>query len=176
MKKAFLILVFVLSIVLPAKAQLYAGGGFAYYKNKVSYPDSEVKHFSISPEIGFRYHNLSAGLTFSYISKTYSNHSYSDLKQYIVEPYIRYDIITREKFGFFADAFYTYVNSTDIFGYITHEVGISPGVFYKLTDRFSTLFRFGIVGYSSNESNGFKGFGINLSMSTSRIGFYYSFW
>lgn len=182
MKKTFLLVAFSLMIILPAKAQLYAGGGFSYYKSKKDNTDIQVKHFDISPELGFRYQRFAFGLTFSYSSDKYSSY-YNDSNQYTFEPYFRFDLVSLERFGFFMDAFYSLTHHSEILAYdhgpiyFSHLVGLSPGVYYKLSDRLMALFRFGFAGYSSSyEANGFEDFGINLSMATSRIGFYYSFW
>ncbi len=183
-KWGVLLLFFVIGI-LPVKAQLYIGGGFNYYKTQESYPDRQIKHFSISPELGYRYHRLAAGLTISYVynkSQTYNSYSPTGFdnpqeeKSITVEPYIRFDLVAREDFGFFVDAFYSYTHYNN-HPTSTYLVGLSPGVYYKLTDRLLALFRFGLVGYSSSyQANDFEGFGASLSMNTSRIGFYYSFW
>lgn len=181
-KPAFLFL-FLIICIIPAKAQLYAGGGFGYYKTKENNTGNIIKHFDISPELGYRYQKFSAGLTFSYAFNYYISQSWSE-SQYTFEPYFRYDLIVRKGFGFFTDVFYncTHFSEHLYWGsdgpvYNSHLVGVSPGVYYKLSDRLMALFRFGFMGYSSSaEANGFEGFGINLSMSTSRIGFYYSFW
>ena len=182
-KPAFLFL-FLIVCIIPAKAQLYAGGGFGYYKTKVNNNASNiVKHFDISPELGSRYQRFSAGLIFSYAFNDYINQNLTE-RQYSFEPYFRYDIIARKGFGFFTDVFYNYTHvsnssyrGTNNTTNHSHLVGVSPGVYYNLSDRLTALFQFGFVGYSTSiKINGFDGFGINLSMSTSRIGFYYSFW
>ena len=183
MKKVFLFLALVLAIVIPAKAQLYVGGGFSYYKSRVNNTEIQVKHFNISPELGYRYQRLSFGLTFSYASDIYSEY-YKDSKQYTFEPYTRFDLVSLDNFGFYLEAFYSLTHHSEVLQYsntgpvhFSHLVGLSPGVYYKFNDRLMAVFMFGFAGYSSShEANGFKGFGVDLSMNTSRIGFYYSFW
>ena len=183
-KWGLLLLFFIIGII-PVKAQLYIGGGFNYHKTQESYPDRQIKHLIISPELGYRYKKFSAGLTFSYSrnnSQVYNDYypsgfEPSDIETIIaLEPYIRYDLVVRKGFGFFVDAFYTFTHNNPKVIPNAHMAGLSPGVYYKLSDRFIALFRFGLIGYSSHDSNGFKGFGVDLSMNTSRIGFYYSFW
>lgn len=188
LSKLTLLLVFFTISSIPVKAQLYAGGGFSYYYTNSNYPDSKIRHFNISPELGYRYHRFSAGLAFSYISEKYRNDNHSVAyildKRYTFEPYFRYDLIVRKKLGFFTDVFYNWTHYSDILYYdthgavhVSHLAGVSPGIYYKLCDRLIALFRFGFAGYSSSaEANGFKGLGVDLSMNTSRIGFYYSFW
>lgn len=177
------ILLFIL-ISLPSRAQLYAGGGFSYY-NTEDNSQNEVRNLTIAPELGYRYQNFSIGLLYAYMAETtHSNQFDIGSKQYYIKPYFRYDIIARDGFGFFAEAFYMHIktNTTTSLSFttssidISHLAGITPGVYYKLSDRLMALCRFGILGYSSDESNGFKGFGIDLSMNTTQIGFYYSFW
>lgn len=183
MKKVFLFLALVLAIVLPTKAQLYVGGGFGYYKSQVNNTEIQVKHFNISPELGYRYQRLSFGLTFSYASDIYSDY-YQDSKQYTFEPYTRFDLVSLDNFGFFIEAFYSLTHHSEavVFhpnnpNHFSHLIGLSPGIYYKLNNRLMAVFMFGFAGYSSwHKANGFEGFGINLSMNTSRIGFYYSFW
>ena len=92
------LLFFIIGIV-PAKAQLYLGGGFNYHTTEIDLPQSDVTYLSISPELGYRYHKLSAGLAFSHNTSTYSNTAYTDTKEYTIEPYIRYDIIVRNIFN-----------------------------------------------------------------------------
>ena len=169
-------LLFLIIGIIPAKAQLYAGGGFSYYTSEVTL--SDVTYLNISPELGYRYHRLSAGLGFSYNTITYSNNAYTDSKQYTLVPYIRYDIIVRKGLGLFADAFYSHSHYTESQSteQVIHEVGVIPGIYYKLSDRFTALFRFGFFGYSSHYNNGFEGFGIDLSTNTAQVRFYYSFW
>jgi len=171
------LLFFIIGIV-PAKAQLYLGGGFNYHTTEIDLPQSDVTYLSISPELGYRYHKLSAGLAFSYNTSTYSNIAYTDTKEYTIEPYIRYDIIVRKGLGFFTDAFYSRTRLDKSYPIlVAHTVGVSPGIYYKLSDRFMALFRFGFLGYSSTHyKSGFKGFGVDLSTNTAQIRFYYSLW
>ena len=171
-------LLFLIIGIIPVKAQLSIGGGFSYYTTEVNYPDSDVTHLSISPELGYRYNKLSAGFAYSFQTSTYNHYAYTDTKQYTIEPYIRYDIIVRKGLGFFTDAFYSRSHFDASYSDpVTHTVGVSPGIYYKLSDRFMAVFRFGFLGYSSSpQSSGFRGFGVDLSTNTTSIRFYYSFW
>lgn len=187
-KRLILLLLLFFITIIPAKAQLYAGGGFGYHKSEATSTEGYITHLKITPELGYRYQRFSAGLVFSYASETYNNIShtvsYDDFKQYSFEPYIRYDLVVQNGVGFFMDAFYNWTHHSETLYHdspgpvhVSHLVGLSPGVYYKLSDRFMALFMFGLMGYSSSyEANGFENFGIDLSMNTSRIGFYYSFW
>ena len=170
-------LFFIIGIV-PAKAQLYLGGGFNYYTTEIDFPESDVTYLNISPELGYRYHKLSAGLAFSYNTSTYSNEAYTDTKEYTIDSYIRYDIIVRKGLGFFTDAFYSRTHFDESYPVqVANMVGVSPGIYYKLSDRFMAMFRFGFLGYSSTHyKSGFKGFGVDLSTNTAQIRFYYSLW
>ena len=174
-------LLFLIIGIFPAKAQLYVGGSLSIYTKEYKTAQNHIikdpyQRFSI--ELGYRHERFSAGLTHVF----YHQNLY-DSYQRSFKPYLRYDLIVRDRLGFFIDAFYSYTyhnrSSDPAFpsSIHSHLIGLSPGIYYKMTNRLMALFHFGLAGYSSSaEVNDFKGFGIDLSMSTSQIGFYYSFW
>ena len=148
MKKTFLLLLFFLCVILPAKAQLYVGGGINYYTTQVTQPDSKVKYFSVLPEVGFSYSRFSLGLSLEYGSLKYSNNRYEDNTLLSITPYFRTRIVTIDQFSLFVDAVYshnkyTYPKRQEK----TYMVSLEPGISYNLTDRFSALFHIGVFGY-----------------------------
>ncbi len=172
-------LLFLIISIIPAKAQLYVGGSLSIYTKEYQIAQNYSiadSYISFSIELGYRHERFSAGLSHFFYYQNFNN-SY----QRSFKPYLRYDLIVRNRLGFFTDALYSYTyykKSSDpaIHSINSHLVGLSPGVYFKMTNNLMALFHFGLIGYSSSaEVNGFKGFGIDLSMSTSQIGFYYSF-
>ena len=179
MKKAFFLVSYALMIILPAKAQLYAGGGFSFYTDKASNSDNTVNHLSIAPEIGYHFSPASLGLAFEYAKADYDG-TLQDINAITFEPYLRPHIIEVGSLCFFIDVKFSYTEY--FFGWLyynksTYLIGLSPGLSFRLTDRLSSVINFGIAGYCSDATPyGFEGWGVSLSTTTTKLGFYYSFW
>lgn len=176
--RTILPLLFLIIGMIPAKAQLYVGGSFSIIpKKEITTPNSTISnpYGSVSIELGYRHKQFSAGLTYSFFSQELFN-----TYQHSFKPYLRYDLIVQDQVGFFNDLFYSYIYHRDYYPSFhsinSHLVGLSPGVYYKMTNNLMAVFHFGILGYSSSSIvNGFEGFGVDLSMNTSQIGFYLLF-
>ena len=178
MKKTHLLLFFMLFLILPAKTQLYVGGGLNYFTTNASNLDTDIKYFSIAPELGYSFSRVSLGLVFEYAHASDEYSPYSTTSSLSFTPYFRPHNLEVGPLCFFVDVLFSF---TRLSQYNYHKqsylVGLRPGLSYHLTDKFFAVVNFGVAGYSSDaDSYGFDGWGVSLSMTTTKLGFYYKFW
>lgn len=202
-KKAAIFFAFLFTGIISANAQVYLGGGFSYHTTEdedVFYKD-KIKNFTISPEVGYEFSHFAVGLavgfqstrnhlSFSVSDVTFQYHDYNSTN---IMPYFRWNVVKKNRVAFFIDATWEHCILTDIF-HQGHEIdgnreetiekdsrkanfaGIRPGISLSITDHLSALMHFGIIGYSSDyDFFGFEKFGVDLSMSTASLSFYYIF-
>ena len=179
MKKIYLLLAFAMTIALPAKAQLYAGGGFSYYTTQTSNTNQIVDYLSIAPEAGYFFSKVgSIGFAYKYARTDFQDGSLDNYTTQTFTPYFRPQLLEVGPLSLFVDIKFSYSRLAYLHysetGYI---IGVSPGISYYLTNRFFTVLNFGIAGYCSNSNAyGFEGWGADLGLMTTKLGFYYSFW
>ncbi|MGP1446430.1 MAG: outer membrane beta-barrel protein [Candidatus Limimorpha sp.] len=115
----------------------------------------------------------------------------------IISPFMRRNALTIDRLSFFMDfgfdyavldnkingsvmpahshgVIQTFIDSKNSSGF---QVGLSPGVAFNITDKWSALFKCGFLGYSDGGYTGFneEGFHFNLSTRQSSFGMYYRF-
>lgn len=202
-KKAAIILTFLFTSIISANAQIYLGGGFSYHttEDESDFYKDKIKNLTISPEVGYEFSHFAIGLSvgfqstrnnlsFSVSNVTFKYHDYNSAN---IMPYFRWNVVKASRVAFFLDATWEHCILTDIF-HQGHEInnyreetiekdsrkanfaGILPGISLSITDHLSALMHFGIIGYSSDfDFFGFEKFGVDLSMSTASLSFYYVF-
>lgn len=146
----------------------WIGGRVGYWHDKVEGVTSSG--FALAPEFGHDFNakwSLGGVLGFDYrkIGNT------SD-EVFVIEPYARYKYFSRDRFTLFVDGGFG-VAMGDGSGW---KVGLTPGLAFRISDRFSLLTSFGFLGYKNDYYNGGgDGFGFDFRSSDLRFGFFYSF-
>lgn len=168
MKKVFLTFALMLT-AMAASAQFYVGGGVGYSKTESG--NNEATVFSIAPEVGYVINeDWSVGATLGFeneedVSKTFT-----------VEPYVRYTFLKAGNLSLFADGAVG-------FGTVKPEggdnstiwsVGVSPGVAYKLSPKFTVLAHFGWLGHTDLDDLG-EQTSIELKSKKLEFSIYYNF-
>ena len=174
MKKIiFLLLVFAASFASAPKVSAqdsgwWLGGRIGYWHNKLDGVSSNS--FALAPEFGYDINSkwsVAGVLGFDYakVGGTSAN-------VFVIEPYARYKYFNKGSFTLFVDGgLGVAVGDSD-----GVKVGFTPGVAFKISDRFSLLTTIGFLGYKHNYYNGGgDGFGFDLKSSDLRFGFFYAF-
>ena len=165
-----ILLLFALST--SAYAQFFLGGSFDSYH----YPSGvvEFKYRSFSPSLGFQYERWSVGVDVSYqkAAGRYHNFTYDETKAFTVQPFVRYNIIEKNRFAFFTDAFFSYTR----YKLANHHFfGLSPGIQYDLTQRWRVEVDFGTIGYCDSFFYGYEGLICSFNACATAIFLYYRF-
>lgn len=179
MKKFFVLLALIvvgLFVANTAKAQnsgWWIGGKVGYWHDKA---DNGVKsdHFFVSPEFGYDFNaKWSLGTSIGYESISAKlNGEKDDNNAFIIAPYARYKYFNSGILTLFVDGGFG-IAAGDAEGF---QIGVSPGLAVKITDRFSFLSSIGYLGYKKDHFNGGgEGFGLSLASSELKFGFFYSF-
>ena len=184
MKKLFLIVLVLAVSATATKAQFYIGGSLGFWHEK------ENTSFGISPEVGYSFNNrwtagLAIGFDYAVYTPALSNLYRSEVINFYAAPYARFHYFSKDKIKLFLDGVVgiststTETNnpslpieerkSTDL-GF---QIVIRPGIAINLTDHFSLMGTFGVLGYRYNYRDS-NGWGLNLRNALS-LGFYYSF-
>lgn len=179
MKKFFTLIVVILIglfAVNTAKAQnsgWWLGGKVGYWHDKAD-NGSKADHFSIAPEFGYDFNakwSLGASLGYESLS-TKLNGDKDNNNVFIIAPYARYKYYNSGILTLFVDGGFG-IAAADADGF---QIGLSPGLAVKITDRFSFLTSVGYLGYRKDHfNNGGEGFGLSLASSDLKFGFFYSF-
>jgi len=162
MKKSIITLVIVLA-GLSASAQIWTGGSLSFASNKNS------SAFSIAPEVGYSLPDtkftVALAVQYNHNSSTYL----PTTNELIISPYVRYSVMTIEKFALFADLTLD-LAAADASGW---RLGIQPGIAWMATEHWTAAFRFAFLGYDAINNSGT--FTANCATSVPSIGLFYNF-
>lgn len=170
MKRILMLLAVSLCFCLSAKAQVFVGGDFSYFKTR---NQLEIKYRSYAPRIGYQYKNLALGIMVSYrrlIPMYNSNYSLAGDMALELVPFIRYHLINKNKLSLYLETDYSHT---------THKkehyqsITCSPGLQYQISPHCFVAARIGLIGYSNSTWYGFKGFGYSFGLSSSSLSFYF---
>lgn len=172
MKKGLLLMVVMLATIAVKAQDIYVGGSFNLWRNSTGNTTS----FKVAPEIGYNFNEkwaLGAELDYS--------HNYEKgmtTNSVIVAPYIRWSYCENDAVRLFLDgtAAIGFVKVKDGNTTKTGQIGLRPGIAFKLNDHFSFVAKYGFLGYRRNhlKTSG-DSFGLNLSSEDLSIGFHYEF-
>jgi len=175
MKKIILSLVLTV-FAITADAQLYLGGRLgvgADISGRGNWVD--FLQCSIQAEIGKKMNSkIALGTTLGYEYLPYDGtHSF------IISPYIRYTFVHWDMVSLFTDIGGSYAH---LFGYqrgaYAVTIGLSPGVILNLSQHFSLIAHFGLLGCQWNNADPSfteTSFGLQLNGSSLTFGAYYNF-
>ena len=169
MKNILLAAVFTFIGIFTAQAQWYIGGGV-----KASF-QKESQSFTLAPDGGYCFANspLSLGGAIEYGGTRESGEAYShSLSASLYLRYIICDI--GERFSFFTD----FGGDVDALRLGWFDIGMSPGVSFDLTDRWSAEFSAGFMGYEWEQvpdDKPIQRFVLNFETVAPRFRFYYNF-
>lgn len=177
--------------------KFYVGGSIGFTQNSYD-GDTQNTNFGISPEFGYNINDkFSAGIVLGYSRYTNKAATKDDIdlhnSTFTVNPYLRYTFMNDGRVNLFCDAgfFYKLINNeskgmndsgkpkavdnkTNAFG-----VALSPGIAYRISNRFSLVAHLGSLGYETSkpdykDAKSTSKFGLNLANGTS-FGVYFNF-
>lgn len=146
----------------------WIGGRVGYWHDKTGGVSSNS--FALAPEAGYDFNakwSLAgvAGFDYAKVGGQSAN-------VFVIEPYARYKYFNKGSFTLFVDGGFG-IAMGDADGF---KVGFTPGVAFKISDRFSLLTTIGFLGYKHDYYNGGgDGFGFDFKSSDLRFGFFYAF-
>lgn len=146
----------------------WIGGKVGYWHDKVDGVTSNS--FALAPEAGYDFNArwTAAGT----VGFDYQKAGDASINVFVIEPYARYKYFNKGSFTLFVDGGFG-IAMGDADGF---KVGFTPGVAFKISERFSLLTQIGFLGYKNDYYNGGgDGFGFSFKSSDLRFGFYYSF-
>lgn len=173
MKKLFTVLLATAAILVSAhkvSAQdsgWWLGGQVGFWH----YGDYSTSILSISPEAGYDFNKRwSAGLAIGF---DYVNEDGFSANVFSFSPYARWKFFNKGILSLFLDGGFA-VATGDLDGF---QIGITPGLSLKISDHFSFLTHIGFLGYSNDyfNNNDGEGFGLKLSATDLKFGFFYTF-
>ena len=152
--------------------------------------DATATCFGIAPDAGYFVSDkfsVGLGVAFNLMSEK-ANKDADAFKttSFGVNPYVRYFAISKGNFGLYLQGGLSFISCTadepdpitwkpksgDAFN--VFNIGINPGISYKLGDNFGVTAAFGYLGYASVGDDA-SAFGLNVDMSTLRFGLSWSF-
>ena len=135
---------------------LWIGGKLGYWHDKTE--GVKTDSFSIAPEAGYEYLKVKDG---------------GSANVFTASPYARYKYYNKGILSLFLDGGVGFA-CCDHEGF---QAGITPGLSVKINEHFSFLTQVGFLGYRKDYFNGGSGeaFGLKLSSSDLKFGFYYKF-
>lgn len=171
--KKFLLLVVVLMATLAVNAQdIYVGGSLNMWRNS----SANTTSFKIAPEIGYNFNEtwaIGAELGYAHnYTQGAKNNSYS------IAPYVRWSYYENDAVRLFLDATAGIGVSKPKGGdsFTQGQIGLRPGIAFKLNDNFSFIAKCGFLGYQRNmDAAGRDAFGLKLNSENLSIGFHYNF-
>ncbi len=185
MKKILMTMVAAFAAV-SMNAQVYVGGELGFTSSKVNGGDSKTS-FKILPEIGYNLdETMSLGIVLGYeqgnATESFEAYAVNDkAKSFIINPYLRYNVLKAGNVTFFGDLSVLYKNQDEDRGYKvnTFGVGLKPGIAVALSDKFSFVSHIGFLGWqqSKADSDGAKAsssIGLDLKNNLT-FGLYYNF-
>ena len=169
MKKILLVFAFAFIGIFTAQAQWYIGGGLKANFGK------DVKTFTLAPDAGYCFENapLSLGCAVEYGGTRKIGEAFSH--SLTVSPYLRYTICEiGERFSFFIDL----TADIDALQLGSFDIGLSPGVSFDLTERWSAEFSAGFLGYEwekVSDDKPLQKFVLNFETVAPSFSIYYNF-
>lgn len=171
--KKILMVVFVMMVVLSAKAQIYTGGTLSLWNDD----DNNATSFTISPEIGY---NLSEkwalGVTLGF---AHAKTDELNVNVFAIAPYARFSYYENKLVRLFVDGGFGFSTAKEkkvddaINGF---EIGFKPGIAVKLNEHFSLVAKCGFLGYRDDYAvGGNNGYGFALTSEDLSFGFHYEF-
>ena len=209
--KLSLVTLFIFAFTSLTQAQLYVGGnlGFNTLSTSSTVGTTTTKggsssSLTLSPEVGYFLSNkLAVGLAVSFISRSFTTpitptSSSVDLNtNFMINPYARYFFYKSGSFSAFAEGSVGYgsmmsettvgSNTTKNPSTLIISVGITPGIAYDLSDKFSLIAKLGNVGFQSSKktttntietttttsTTNVSNFGLNVGLSSFTFGAIY---
>lgn len=148
----------------------WIGGRVGYWHDKTEGVTSNS--FALAPEAGYDFNaRWSLG---GVVGFDYAKVGDMSANVFVVEPYARYKYFNKGSFTLFVDGGLGFAMGD----YTGFKVGFTPGVAFKISDRFSLLTTIGFLGYKKDYYNGYddsEGFGFDFKSSDLRFGFFYAF-
>jgi|WetSurMetagenome_2_1015567.scaffolds.fasta_scaffold00256_28 outer membrane protein len=188
----------------PKPNSFFAGGNFSFYTGKDKSKDGGTStvndtytNFSVYPKVGyFLSDKFAVGAQIGgSINVSKQPNSYNNTKStrtgFSFEPFARYYVVN-QKFGIFGEASmgfglgttkYTYdYLPTEKTTYQAFSLGVSPGIYYSLSDHLMLESKVGWLGFTSETDKNEDGssdinneFGLNLNPSSISLGFTWVF-
>ena len=184
MKKILMTMVAAFAAV-SMNAQVYVGGELGFTSSKVNGGDSKTS-FKILPEIGYNLDDaMSIGIVLGYeqgnATQSFETYAVNDkAKSFIINPYLRYNVVKAGNVSFFGDLSVLYKNyNNDGAKANTFGVGLKPGIAVALSDKFSFVSHIGFLGWQQTkpDADGAKAsssIGLDLKNNLT-FGLYYNF-
>ena len=149
---------------------LWIGGKLGYWHDKTE--GVKTDSFSIAPEAGYDFNKRwSVGVALGYEYLKVKDGGSANV--FTASPYARYKYYNKGILSLFLDGGVGFA-CCDHEGF---QAGITPGLSVKINEHFSFLTQVGFLGYRKDYFNGGSGeaFGLKLSSSDLKFGFYYKF-
>ena len=154
----------------PQEKGLWIGGKLGYWHDKTE--GVKTDSFSIAPEAGYDFNKRwSVGVALGYEYLKVKDGGSANV--FTASPYARYKYYNKGILSLFLDGGVGFA-CCDHEGF---QAGITPGLSVKINEHFSFLTQVGFLGYRKDYFNGGSGeaFGLKLSSSDLKFGFYYKF-
>ena len=178
----------------------YVGGSLGFAHESDSW--GSTNHFSILPEVGYKFNNKWAiGTTIGY---DYTHYCGEDMSTHVfqLEPYARFTFfrtsnnlvnlfvdgglgigvgsISYRSYSYDYDSAWGILPNDERETMTIFSVGFTPGIAVNLTEKFSLVAHIGFLGYRGGDSAAIEGGlarfgGLSLDASDIKFGFYYNF-
>ncbi|WP_424246184.1 hypothetical protein Dip510_001079 [Elusimicrobium posterum] len=129
--------------------------------------------FAVAPEVGYIFSDkIDAGVGFAYAT---DDTGAEKTTEYLVVPFVRYKVYTKNNFSFFARAQVSGgsiddgIERSDVFG-----AALMPVVEYAVSDRFTLFTSFAAVSYEKVSSKT-ESFSLDVDMNDLTVGFSVNF-
>lgn len=153
------------------EGQWYVGGTVNFWHDN----DEDNTTFTLAPEVGYQFNSqwsVGGEIAFSH-SSPYS----VKRNAFWLAPYARYTFLRKGIFGMFLDGGLGFstakVKSADSEN--GFEIGIKPGFFVQVSDRFRILAKYGFLGYRDDFANVGSKSGLVFEPNDLRFGLQYQF-
>ena len=166
--KKFLLMIVVALTTMTANAQFYVGGELGVWHDT----DADQTAFTIAPGLGYEFNEKWAAggeLKFGMITDTYT--------QFAIAPYARWSFFHSDRVKLFLDMGFGFQvtdfdkaydrDDDSITGF---QIGVKPGIAFKLNDHFSVLAKVGFLGYD-NQYSDLDGEGLGLLVNGENLSF-----
>ena len=165
MKKLIISVILLVTFTLTTSAQkFYTGGSVGLWYESVGNTISAT----LSPELGYHLNDKWAvgGQLGMGVATDFNAASYV----LTVSPYARYTCFSHEAFSLFVDGAVMGGVTNSLF---TGSIGLSPGLLYKVSDRFALYSHLGFLGYEY--IGGISMVGFDVSSGNLSVGGYFLF-
>lgn len=182
MKKAIFISI-LMGLSFTINAQVFFGAGMWKY-NIYDYP-FKIKYNGIAPVAGYQHDHFYYGLSLYYSSGNglQNGTSYDKLSTFSICPFVRYDLVKREKLDFFLEASYCFDIEKEMkpsWNKPQKEnfmcFGLQPGIQYHFTPHWSVVAYWGQIAYSESVyAFGFEGWYYSFDTKSVKLDIYFNF-